>query len=194
MAARRSARAGRRAFPSLIPHDGWRGREDRILMRNAYADFGVSVYGGLVAVWIVERDDGPIGTPIGARPVHRGHSAGCPRSHPASMPCSATMIASGTCRTARGSTPSAQLELRELVRRAGVAILTRALPPLMVCRHAREALGQPPVLRNPAWAGPCWPWPFGLKACPRQPAKRVPLTGAQSCLNAGPDGLSLAQP
>lgn len=47
-----------KAFPSLILHDGWRGREDRILMRNAYADFGVSVYGGLVAVWIVERDDG----------------------------------------------------------------------------------------------------------------------------------------
>src|SRR3546814_8480393 len=45
------------AFPSLIPHDGWRGREDRILMRNSYADFGLSVYGGLVAVWIVERDD-----------------------------------------------------------------------------------------------------------------------------------------
>ena len=35
-----------------------RGREDRILMRNAYADFGVSVYGGLVAVRIAERDDG----------------------------------------------------------------------------------------------------------------------------------------
>lgn len=47
-----------KAFPSLISHDGWRGREDRILMRNAYADFGLSVYGGLVAVWIVERDDG----------------------------------------------------------------------------------------------------------------------------------------
>jgi hypothetical protein len=46
------------AFPSLIPHDGWRGREDRILMRNAYADFGVSTYGGLVAVWIAEREDG----------------------------------------------------------------------------------------------------------------------------------------
>jgi len=46
------------AFPSLLPHDGWRGREDRILMRNAYADFGVSIYGGLVAVWIAERDDG----------------------------------------------------------------------------------------------------------------------------------------
>lgn len=46
------------AFPSLVPHGGWRGREDRILLRNAYADFGVSIYCGLVAVWIVERDDG----------------------------------------------------------------------------------------------------------------------------------------
>jgi hypothetical protein len=46
-----------RAFPSLAPHEGWRGREDRILLRNAFADFGVSLYGGLVAVWIVERDD-----------------------------------------------------------------------------------------------------------------------------------------
>ena len=46
------------AFPSLGPHDGWRGREDRILLRDTFADFGVSVYGGLVAVWIAERDDG----------------------------------------------------------------------------------------------------------------------------------------
>ena len=46
------------AFSSLAPHEGWRGREDRILMRNAFADFGVSVYGGLVAVWLAERDDG----------------------------------------------------------------------------------------------------------------------------------------
>lgn len=46
------------AFPSLASHEGWRGREDRILMRNAFADFGVSVYGSLVAVWIAERDDG----------------------------------------------------------------------------------------------------------------------------------------
>ena len=48
-----------RLFPSLEPHHGWRGREDRILARSAFADFGVSVYGELVAVWIVERDDGP---------------------------------------------------------------------------------------------------------------------------------------
>lgn len=44
-------------FPSLALYDGWRGREDRILARNAFADFGVSVYGSLVAVWIAERDD-----------------------------------------------------------------------------------------------------------------------------------------
>jgi len=47
-----------RLFPSLAPRDGWRSREDRILARNAFADFGLSVYGELVAVWIVERDDG----------------------------------------------------------------------------------------------------------------------------------------
>ena len=46
-----------RAFPSLVVHDTWRGREDRILMRNAFADFGVSTYGSPVAVWIAERDD-----------------------------------------------------------------------------------------------------------------------------------------
>ena len=46
------------AFPSLGFHDGWRGREDRIVLRNTFADFGVSVYGSLVAVWIAERDDG----------------------------------------------------------------------------------------------------------------------------------------
>jgi len=46
-----------RAFPSLVPRHGWRGREDRILMRNAFADFGVSVYGSLVAIWFAERDD-----------------------------------------------------------------------------------------------------------------------------------------
>lgn len=45
-------------FPSLKPQDGWRGREDRILARNAFADFGISIYCGLVAIWIVERDDG----------------------------------------------------------------------------------------------------------------------------------------
>ncbi len=47
-----------RLFPSLEPQDGWRSRKDRILARNAFADFGISIYGGLVAVWIVERDDG----------------------------------------------------------------------------------------------------------------------------------------
>ena len=55
---RRRRRAGE-AFPSLHEHDGWRDREDRILMRNAFADFGVSEYMGLISIWIVEREDGP---------------------------------------------------------------------------------------------------------------------------------------
>ena len=45
------------AFPSFNEFDGWRGREDRILLRNAFADVGVSIYCSLVAVWLVERDD-----------------------------------------------------------------------------------------------------------------------------------------
>lgn len=48
----------REAFPSFDPQQGWRGREDRILLRNAYADFGVSTYGSLAAVRIAEREDG----------------------------------------------------------------------------------------------------------------------------------------
>lgn len=47
----------RSCLPSLEPFDGWRGREDRILLRNAFADCGVSTYCGLAAIWIVERDD-----------------------------------------------------------------------------------------------------------------------------------------
>ena len=45
-------------FPSLEPCDGWRSREDRILLRNAFADCGISTYCGLVAIWLAERDDG----------------------------------------------------------------------------------------------------------------------------------------
>ena len=45
------------AFPSFDPCNGWRGREDRILLRNSYCDIGVSSYGRIAAVWIAERDD-----------------------------------------------------------------------------------------------------------------------------------------
>ena len=45
------------AFPSLESYDGWRGREDRILLRNAFADLGISIYGSLAATWLVARDD-----------------------------------------------------------------------------------------------------------------------------------------
>ncbi len=46
------------AFPSLQRQEGWRGREDRILLRNAFTDCGISTYYGLAGIWLVERDDG----------------------------------------------------------------------------------------------------------------------------------------
>lgn len=45
-------------FPSLYDCDSWRAREDHILMRNTYSDFGMSEYHGLAAIWIAERCDG----------------------------------------------------------------------------------------------------------------------------------------
>jgi len=44
-------------FPSFERFDGWRGREDRVLLRNAFADCGISTYCGLAAIWLVERED-----------------------------------------------------------------------------------------------------------------------------------------
>ena len=49
--------ATRAAFPSFDTFDGWRGREDRILLRNAFADCGISTYCGLAAIWLAPRDD-----------------------------------------------------------------------------------------------------------------------------------------
>jgi hypothetical protein len=44
-------------FPSFYDCDTWRGREDHVLMRNAYSDFGVSQYNGIAAIWCAERID-----------------------------------------------------------------------------------------------------------------------------------------
>lgn len=44
-------------FPSFDPVNGWRDREDRVLMRNSYADIGISTYGGVAAIWLAERID-----------------------------------------------------------------------------------------------------------------------------------------
>lgn len=61
----------RAMFPSLYECDKWRGREDHILMRNAYADFGVSQYCGLAAIWIAERCDGAYyDYPLESRATH----------------------------------------------------------------------------------------------------------------------------
>lgn len=47
----------RAAFPSFDPVDCWRDREDRVLMRNTFADIGISTYCGIAAVWMAERCD-----------------------------------------------------------------------------------------------------------------------------------------
>lgn len=50
--------SAREAWPSFSQAKGWRGREDRILLRNAYADLGLSTLGSMVAIWVVERANG----------------------------------------------------------------------------------------------------------------------------------------
>src|SRR3546814_18455370 len=82
----------------------------------------------------------------------------------------------------------------DLAQRCGLPSLTELCRPLMVCRHAREALGPPPALRTPALAGPCSPLPIGLKACPRQPATPgSPLRSRTTSCRLDQAGLSPAQ-
>src|SRR5690606_25694482 len=112
---------------------------------------------------------GPIGTPIGARHAHRGHSAGWPRSHPGSIECLVTTIASGTCRTVRGFTPSAQLEPPEdwsgvwsWVATAGVE-----LPAAHGLSPCERGLGPAVSLAQPGLGGPVLAfalWAQGLPA------------------------------
>ena len=52
-----TAEQARKLWPSFEPFDGWAGREDRILLRNGHAEFGVSEYGGLWSIWIRPRPD-----------------------------------------------------------------------------------------------------------------------------------------
>lgn len=44
-------------WPSFEPADHWRGREDHVIARNRLVEFGMSEYCGLVAYWLVPRDD-----------------------------------------------------------------------------------------------------------------------------------------
>ena len=44
------------AFPSLNPDERWLGREDKAILENAYAYFGISTYCGLVAVWVSAKE------------------------------------------------------------------------------------------------------------------------------------------
>jgi len=46
-----------KAFPSLYPDDTWLDREDQAILRNRHAQFGLSEYCGLIAVWVVPDED-----------------------------------------------------------------------------------------------------------------------------------------
>jgi hypothetical protein len=114
---------------SLEPHEGWRGREDRILLRNGYADFGLSIYGGLAAVWIVERDDTSYHEAELRRRCMRWRSAGSAALPGALTICSANTCALATCRMAKASIAS------------GIDAVTAAQCPgggARVCRTHRE--------------------------------------------------------
>ena len=43
-------------FPSLRECNEWLGREDRAILENSFAYFGVSEYCGLVSIWMVLKD------------------------------------------------------------------------------------------------------------------------------------------
>ena len=60
--------------------------------------------------------------------------------------------------------------------------LTKLAFALMVWSHARKALGQPPVFRNPACAGPSWPGPVGRWPARASLPKRVSPVGCGDCL------------
>ena len=47
----------RQDMRSFDPIHRWRGCAGRVLLRNPYADIGITIRGGLAAVWIGERVD-----------------------------------------------------------------------------------------------------------------------------------------
>jgi len=51
---RREVRAELRSFD---PAHGWRGCADLVLLRNPYADVGITTWQGIASVWMTERDD-----------------------------------------------------------------------------------------------------------------------------------------
>ena len=51
---RREVRADMRSFDQA---QGWRGCAHRVLLRNPYADIGITTWQGIATLWIAERDD-----------------------------------------------------------------------------------------------------------------------------------------
>jgi hypothetical protein len=53
--------AAQAQWPSLTECDKWLGREDRAVLENCHCYIGVSEYCGLVAVWLVDKDETILG-------------------------------------------------------------------------------------------------------------------------------------
>ncbi len=65
------AYTARRNWPSLRPCDEWIGSEDRALLSNDLAYFGVSEYCGLVSIWLAPVDDD---NPLAIRWINQAHA------------------------------------------------------------------------------------------------------------------------
>ena len=95
--------AAKAAFPSFQRFDGWRGREDRILLRNAFADCGISPIVGS------RRSGSPnvtmpgTGRPISTTHEQHGHGTGLARSREGSSTCSVNCAWSGVSQMAKRS-------------------------------------------------------------------------------------------
>ena len=74
-------------FPSFERFEGWRGREDRILLRNAFADCGISTYCGLARSGSSSVTIPDTGRPISTTLERRGHGTGLARSRDGSSTC-----------------------------------------------------------------------------------------------------------
>ena len=91
----------RASFPSFDPCKGWRGREDRILLRNSYSDIGSRPTVGSPRSGSPNATIPPFTMPTLEQHVLAAPGSGWRRWRPSSMRCSLSSIASAGCRTAR---------------------------------------------------------------------------------------------
>ena len=139
---------------------------------------------------------GPIGTPTGAPPVHPGRSNGFARSRLALTSCSATMNALAACRTAKACTADARPDRAQARAPHDASPVTSERHSTRLSHGLRHQQERPWASRRrpqPGFGRPVLAWPPG--PCLPAPACRsgFPLR-VRTPPQAGPDGLSLAQP